>query len=92
MNANSPSSSSGYSPPIRITLEVANERFSVAEMGLDFVVLKTPRRLGRSSGTIFIDVDGQQVLHRVLLPNGIDPDAEDQPLVHLETVLLAKAG
>ena len=89
--ANSSASSSGYSPPIRITLEVSNEQFAVAELGDDFLVLRSPRRLNPSSGTLKVDVDGRHVIHQVLLPNGIDPDKEDQPLVHLNIVPLAKA-
>ena len=86
------SASSGYSPPIRITLEIGHEEFAVAELGDDFLVLKSPRAIGPASGTVVVDVDGQRVLHRVSLPNGIDPESEDQALIHLETVPLAKAG
>ena len=89
--ANSAASSSGYSPPIRITLEVANEQFAVAELGDDFLVLRSPRKLSPAAGTVTVDVDGRRVIHQVLLPNGIDPDIEDQSLVHLNIVPLARA-
>jgi hypothetical protein len=82
-------STSGYSPPIRITLEIGNDKFAVAELGPDFLVLRSARRTAPSSGTLVVNVDGQEVVHRVMLPNGIDPDSYDQTLVHLET--LAKA-
>ena len=91
MEQGSKSSSSGYSPPIRITLEVSNEQFAVAELGDDFLVLRSARKLEPSSGTVTVDVDGRRVIHQVRLPNGIDPDLEDQPLVHLNIVPLAKA-
>src|SRR6266850_1686976 len=83
MEQGSKSSSFGYSPPIRITLVVSNEQFAVAELGDDFLVLRSPRKLDPSSGTVTVDVDGRRVIHQVRLPNGIDPDLEDQPLVHL---------
>jgi len=89
--ANSSASSSGYSPPIRITLEVSNEQFAVAELGDDFLVLRSPRKVSPSSGTVTVDVDGRRVIHQVLLPNGIDPDIEDQALIHLDVIPLAKA-
>jgi len=90
--ASNSASSSGYSPPIRITLEVGGERFQVAQLGEDFLVLVAPREFEPTSGTVVVDVDGERIIHRVSLPNGINPDVEDQVLLHLETVPLAKAG
>jgi hypothetical protein len=75
-----------------MTLEVGDEQFAVSQLGEDFLVLQSSRRLSPTSGTVVVDVGGQRVVHRVSLPNGIDPHSEDQVIIHLETVPLAKAG
>ena len=86
------SSFSGYSPPIRITLEAGGSQFDVAAMGPDHVVLRSPRQLPPMTATLIVNVDGQETIRRVKLPEGINAASKRQPLVILQTVTLAKAS
>jgi len=86
------SSFSGYSPPIRITLEAAGNQFDVAAMGPDHVVLRSPRPIPPMAATLIVNVGGQETIRRVKLTEGINPASKRQPLVILETVTLARAS
>ena len=81
-----------YSPPIRITLEIAEKQFDVAAVGPDHLVLRSTQSVPPLPAVLIVNVDGEKVVRRVTLPNGIDPSCKRQPLVILEILTLAKAS
>ena len=83
--------SRGYSPPIRITLEIGSEQFPVAELAPSYLVLRSARALGPSRGTVVMTIDGKPIEYHVLLPKGINPNLIRQPLADIEASPLAEA-
>lgn len=87
------SSPLAYSPPIEITLEIFDERVPVAQVGPEFLILRTPRDFAPTLATVVVTVDGQPVRRRVRFPSGIRSDLRRQPLILLEEqTTLAEAG
>jgi hypothetical protein len=91
MAAGSNSSSSGYSPPIRVTLEIGSESLPVAEVAPSYLVLRSARAMGPANGTVVLNVDGRSTRYSVILPQGINPSIERQPLVDLTDTSFAEA-
>jgi hypothetical protein len=85
------SPTSGYSPPIRVTLELETVQFDVAEVGLEHIALRAPDDWGPTQALLIINIDGRERRYRVMLPDGIDSTRDKQPLIRLETMSLAEA-
>jgi hypothetical protein len=82
----------GYSPPIRITLEVDGMSFDVAEVGPDHVTLRSPRDCGPMQAVLVVDIDGRIKRRQLMLPEGILKGRDRQLIIRLETASLAKAS
>jgi hypothetical protein len=82
----------GYSPPIRITLELDGIAFDVAEVGADHVTLRSPRDCGPMKAVLIVNIDGRIKRRHVMLPEGIVKERDRQPIIRLETASLAKAS
>ena len=83
---------SGYSPPIRITLELDGTAFDVAEVGSDHVTVRSPRDCAPTQALLIVNIDGRIKKRHVMLPEGIKKGREQQPIIRLETATLAKAS
>ena len=83
---------SGYSPPIRITLELDGTAFDVAEVGPDHVTLRSPRDCAPMPATLIVNIDGRIKKRHVMLPEGIIKGRDRQPIIRLESASLAKAS
>ena len=70
--------SSGYSPPISMELQVGDERFEVASLGGEKLIVSDARLLPPTTGIVRVIVDGQVTVYHVELPNGIIPEARHQ--------------
>ena len=73
------SSNFGSSPGISIELILHGERFSVASMGLNGLVIRAPKPLGRDRAVVTMAVGKHITRYDVLLPDGIDPGRHHQP-------------
>jgi hypothetical protein len=87
----SASSTSGYSPTIAATLEVGNDRFPVAELAPSYLVLRSARVLGPMHGVVVMTIDGKPIRYPVMLPQGINPHVDRQPLLDIPASPLAEA-
>jgi len=83
---------SGYSPPIRITLELDGAAFDVAEVGPDHVTLRSPHNSPPVQAVLVVNIDGRVKRRQVMLPQGILKGRDRQPIIRLETASLAKAS
>jgi hypothetical protein len=77
---------SGYSPPIRITLEIEGRHFEVAEVGGEHIALREPEDWGPVNGLLLIRIDESELRYRVSLPHGIDSMRDRQPILLGKTV------
>ncbi len=82
----------GYSPPIRITLELDGAAFDVAEAGPDHVTLRSPHDCVPSQALLTVNIDGRIKKRHVMLPEGIIKGRDRQPIIRLEKAPLAKAS
>ena len=83
---------SGYSPPIRITLEIDGTAFDVAEVGPDHVALRSAGDCAPTRAILIINIDGRIKRREVMLPDGIVKGRDRQPIIRLEKASLAKAS
>jgi hypothetical protein len=83
---------SGYSPSIRITLELDGAAFDVAEVGPDHVTLRSPRECAPMRAVLIVNIDGRVKRRNVMLPEGIVAGRDRQPIICLETASFAKAS
>jgi len=82
----------GYSPPIRITLEADKTSFDVAEVGPDHVTLRSPRDFAPMQAMLIVNIDGRIKRRQLMLPEGILKGRDRQPIIRLEKASLAKAS
>jgi hypothetical protein len=82
----------GYSPPIRITLELDGTVFDVAEVGPDHVTVRSPRDCAPMQAFLIINIDGRIKRRQVMLPEGILKGRDRQSIIRLETASRAKAS
>jgi len=82
----------GYSPPIRISLEANGVAFDVAEAGPDHVTLRSPRECAPMRAVLIVNIDGRIKRRQLMLPDGIQKGRDRQPIIRLETASLAKAS
>jgi hypothetical protein len=68
------SSGAGYSPDISMELTLDGERFRVASIGPDEVVVRGVRRVPPGRGTLRLVVDRKATMFHIYLPDGLDPD------------------
>jgi len=69
---------SGYSPPVTIELEVGASKFSVGSLSADKLALRDAKSLPPLSGVVRLTVDGHVTVYHVELPEGIDPQRDEQ--------------
>ena len=91
MDALPTSSAAGYSPSISAELTLHGERFKVAALGPDGVVLRSARPCDPGTGVIRVDVDGRVTLYHFDFTHGIDPARREQPVTLLRTIEEAAA-
>jgi hypothetical protein len=83
----------GYSPPIAISLEIGGQALAVAQVGPDFLVLRTPAELPPTRAWLIVNVDGDPIRQEITLPQGIRIGERRHPIVLVEGhSSLAKAG
>jgi len=92
MSMSDASSFTGYSPPIRITLEVNGMVMDVAEAGPDHVTLRSQCDCAPMQAILIVNIDGRIKRRRLMLPEGILQGRDRQPIIRLETASLAKAS
>jgi hypothetical protein len=80
------SSGNGYSPDVAIELILHDERFDVASVGHDGVVVRNGRPMQSGEGIILMRVGEQATSFRVRLDSGIIPERREQPLQVLNAV------
>jgi len=64
----------GHSAEVRITLSVGDRVFRAAQLGPDFVVLRTPVDHPPATAEVVLTIDGSESRWRVHLPGGIRAD------------------
>ncbi len=69
----------GYSPALRITLEVEGRVLDVASTGPGFLVLRTQIDLDAADGILHVDIDGDVNSRLLRLPNGLQTERRRQP-------------
>lgn len=71
----------GYSPSLRMTLNVGELCFDVAAQAPNFVRLRDPEEVGPATATLVTEVDDDVRTVEVELPDGIDPSRAKQTIV-----------
>jgi hypothetical protein len=71
---------SGYSPPLRIGLELHGRRFDVAEISPEFVRVRGAVPAAPGVATVRFELDGALTVSEVVLFDGIDPQRKRQPI------------
>ncbi|MEM1010644.1 MAG: hypothetical protein AAGI46_00320 [Planctomycetota bacterium] len=74
----SPPKADGYSPPLRMSLEVAGRVFNVRETGPDFVVLSDAVDVDADFGVLHTVLDGVARERRIALIDGIRASRYEQ--------------
>jgi hypothetical protein len=72
------SSDIGYSPDLSGELTLHGQRFALAAMGPNGIVVRSPRAMEPGRGTIRMIIDGRQTVYNVDLWLGIDPAKREQ--------------
>ena len=91
MNPRSDAIDEGYSPPISIELVLHGHRFNVASVGPNMAILRNARKLEPGNGIIQWNVGGQITVYHAILPQGIDPQRNEQPFVLIDATSEAAA-
>ena len=78
MSSRTPQSDTAYSPDLSAELMLHGERFAVAALGPEDVVVRSPRVVAAGHGTVRMVVDGQPTIYEVDLWLGIDPTRREQ--------------
>ncbi len=91
MNPHAGKELSEYSPLITIELIVRGQQFNVASLGPDNVILRSARSLQPGTGIIRLMIDGHLTTYHVNLPQGIDPQRNEQPFVLIDATREAAA-
>ena len=73
-------SPAGYSPRLKMSLQVAGRTFDVAETSRDFVVLRDAADVGPAEAVLHIAIGDDMTSHRIRLPYGIEAGREEQPI------------
>ncbi|MEM7809136.1 MAG: hypothetical protein AAF561_13590 [Planctomycetota bacterium] len=69
----------GYSPPLRIKLEMAGRSFNVAMTAPSWIIVRDVVEMPPGDGVLHVEIDGD-VRSRVLtFPEGFRPDRRRQP-------------
>ena len=82
---------SGYSPEISMELILHGERFDVASLGSQDIVVRDARRVPAGQGTLRLVVDRKPTIFHVNLMHGINPSLREQTYQLLDTVEEAAA-
>ncbi len=91
MNPHTCEENSGYSPPITIELIVQGQQFNVASLGPDNAILRSARSVQPGTGMIRLTIDGHLTIYHIDLPQGIDPQRNEQPFVLIDATSEAAA-
>ena len=73
------SARTGYSPFIAAQLLVAGQKFKLAAISADHVVVREAQPLPAGPATIFLQVDERESIRDIHLTQGIDPSQDKQP-------------
>jgi hypothetical protein len=93
MNPDARDSFGAYSPSITISLEIRSEKLAVAQVGPEFLVLRSSVDFPPTRAALIVTVDGEPVRQEIDLPQGIKGGQRRHPIVLLEDrSTLAKAG
>jgi len=71
----------GYSPPLRISLEVDGKTYDVAATAPEWLILRDAADLPPTWGTLHVDLDGDVRSERLNFHEGIRADRRRQPHV-----------
>jgi hypothetical protein len=74
-----------HSPALSADLTIRGQKFTVAALGPEHLVLRSPRPVAAGEGTIHFKMDDHLTTYRIDLPQGIDPTRREQNYRLLET-------
>lgn len=74
-----------HSPELSADLSIHGQKFTVAALGPEHVVVRSPRQIAAGEGIIHFKMDNQLTIYRIDLPQGIDPTRREQNYRLLET-------
>jgi len=69
-----PRKSPGFSADVRMTLSINGHVVPIAQLGPDFLILRTPVEHDPAEAEIWLSIDGNERRWTVHLDNGIHPD------------------
>jgi hypothetical protein len=68
----------GFSPDLSMELAIEGERFSVASIGPNGMIVRAARHVRPGRGTVRLDVGGHVTVYDVWLVDGVDPGRDLQ--------------
>jgi len=86
MDATQPVIATRHSPALSADLVIRGERFTVAALGPDHVVIHSARAMPPGRGTIRLKLDDHVTTYRVDLVDGLDPSRDEQVYRLLEPI------
>ena len=92
MSTRPPQPDTAYSPDLSAELTLHGERFAVAALGPDELVVRSARPVTAGHGTVRMVIDGQPTVYHVDLWLGIDPDRREQAYRMIGTDVNATAA
>jgi hypothetical protein len=72
-------SRTGYSPAISAQLQTDGQKFKLAAICDEYVVVREARAVPAGLATIFLQVDDRKSTLHIHLTRGIDPSQDEQP-------------
>ncbi|MEM7808270.1 MAG: hypothetical protein AAF561_09190 [Planctomycetota bacterium] len=75
----SPPKADGYSPPLRISLEVEGKTYFVVATAPEWLVLHDPPTLSPTTGVLRVDLDGDVRSENLDFHDGLRSDRRRQP-------------
>jgi hypothetical protein len=71
----------GHSAEVKMRLELGDSTFPVAQLGPDFLILRTLVEQAPADAVLFYSVDGKERRRDIRLPEGISPTRPRTPIV-----------
>lgn len=69
----------GYSPPLRMTLDMNGRTFDVGQTGPDFVILRDAADVPPGEATLHVDLDGDVASETLHFRDGLKANRRRQP-------------
>jgi hypothetical protein len=85
MDATRSVSDTKHSPALSADLSIHGQKFTVAALGPEHVVVRSPCPVAAGEGIIHFTMDDHLTTYRIDLPQGIDPTRREQNYRLLET-------